>query len=116
MINKYIELVMDDVGCPKHLKGYESLYYMIKRRIEYPSENITDSYRLVAELHKTTASRIERNIRHLVTWMLHNCDYSKIYNYFGNSAPINGGITNKQFVITLATAVKRMCRVEDKNA
>ena len=116
MINEYIELVMDDIGCPKHLRGYESLYGMIKRRIEYPYENITDSYRFVAELHETTASATERNIRHLVTWMLHNCDYSKIYNYFGNSAPIRGGITNKQFIVTLATAVKRNAQSGGKNA
>lgn len=116
MINECIEFVMDDIGCPKHLKGYECLYRIIKHMIEHPEEGLCESYVTVAEELNTRGSRIERNIRHLIAWILNNCDYNKIYNYFGNSAPTNGGITNKQFVLTLAVAAKRMYRVEDKNA
>lgn len=113
MIERYIEFVMDDIGCPKHLKGYNQLHTIIKRQIKHPAENICTSYKMVASECDTTRSKIERNIRHLVIWMLDNCDRSKIYNYFGNSLPISGVITNKQFIITLATAAKRMSKEEE---
>jgi hypothetical protein len=110
MTERYVEFVMDDIGCPRHLKGYDQLKEVIIRQINYPSENITISYKMVAGEYETTWSRIERNIRNLVEWILDNCDHLKIYNYFGNSLPMEGGITNKHFIITLAVAAKRIGR------
>ena len=112
MIERYVEFVIDDIGCPKHLKGYDQLKEVIIRHIKNPSENICTSYKMVAREFEVIGSRIERNIRSIVEWVLDNCDHSKINNYFGNSLRISGGITNKQFVVTLAVIAERMSREE----
>lgn len=115
MIERCVEFVMDDIGCPRHLRGYDQLKAVIIRQIEYPSENICVSYKMAAKECETPWSNVERNIRTIVLWILDNCDRRKIVYYFGNSLPMQGGITNKHFIVTLAGAAKRMSR-EENNA
>lgn len=110
MIERYVEYVIDDIGCPRYRKGYDQLKEVIIRQINYPSENVCTSYKIIAEKYEIPWSRIERNVRSLIEWILDNCDHLKIYNYFGNSLPVKGGITNKHFIVTLAVAAKRLSR------
>jgi hypothetical protein len=98
---KFVEQVMDDIGCPKHLVGYEALALTIQYQMEHRKMGVTDVYRHVAKMMDTTYASVERCIRHLIDHLQKNDNEGKIYEYFGSSVPSSGKITNKQFIYTL---------------
>ena len=115
MNNRYIEMVVDDIGAPKHLKGYDQLISLIGHYLALQkgqSRNMMELYSKVGAEFGVTKNSVERNIRHLVDWMLRHSDIEKIDNYFGASRPNAGGICNSQFVVTLAIAAYRLERAD----
>lgn len=112
---RYIEYVIDDIGAPKHLKGYNCLYYAIEYQLNNPGARIMDTYIEVAKILNMSRAAVERNIRHLIRYMFTKLDNEKLYNYFGTSVPTTGIVTNNQFIVTLAIAAKRLKRTEDNN-
>lgn len=112
---RYIEHIVDDIGVPKHLKGYNCIYCAIEYQLNNPGAQITNTYIDVAKILNTSYSSVERNIRHLIRYMFTNLDNERLYNYFGASIPTNGIVTNSQFIVTLAIAAKRLKRTEDNN-
>lgn len=113
---RYIEYVIDDIGTPKHLKGYDCLYYAVEYQLNNPGAPIMNTYIEVAKILRTSYSSVERNIRHLIRYMFTNLNNERLYNYFGASVPTTGIVTNSQFIVTLAIAAKRLKRTEDNNA
>lgn len=112
-MERYIEYVIDDIGCPKHLKGYNALYECVRYQFENRGARICETYSAVAEKLGHTYGQVERNVRHLIQWLLINGDMDKIHNYFGASLPNNMKLTNAQFIITLAVAAYRTKRGEE---
>lgn len=107
---KYVINTVDDIGVPKHLKGYEAIVKAVEYKCKAPELGICVIYQCVALDTGKSAGQIERNIRHAIRWLLIHCDNERIRNYFGNSYRNDGKITNKQFIDTLAVISTRLYR------
>lgn len=102
--------ILNDIGVPSHLLGYDYLAKAITLVAEDPSKlnHMTKVlYPEVAEAFSTTQSRTERAIRHAVEVIFDNCEQKVIQKYFGNSISIHHGkVTNTQFISTLARVLR----------
>ena len=110
---KYIEYVVDDLGLPKHLKGYKDTIYCIDEKVLDENAKLTYIYFKVAKRLGVTGPSIERNIRHTVEWLYRNGDTRKMNKYFGSSMPRRNNLTNNQFIATLSMAAIRAKREVD---
>ena len=63
-------------------------------------------YPEIAKKFETTATRVERAIRHSIACSLDRGDYDIILKYF-KSIPSNGNLANSQFVATIADYLKK---------
>ena len=101
-----IEIMVTDmirsVGIPAHIKGYQYLRTAIINSICDPSliEGVTKLlYPSVAVKHNTTASRVERAIRHSIDIAWERGDRTVLAKYFGSgsySCPFKP--TNSEFI------------------
>ncbi len=95
------------VGVPAHVKGYrflrDSIIWTVKDN-EIISAVTKELYPGIAKRYDTTASRVERGIRHAIemAWRRGN---NEIREYFGECKP-----TNAEFIATLREQVKRIIR------
>lgn len=87
------------VGIPAHIKGYQFLREAIKMTIETPEiiNSITKKlYPGIAEIYQTSASKVERAIRHAIEVAWSRGKIENINNIFGikiysaNEKPTNG--------------------------
>jgi len=87
------------VGIPAHIKGYQFLREAIKMTIETPDiiNSITKRlYPSIAERYQTSASKVERAIRHAIEVAWNRGKIENINNIFGikiyspNEKPTNG--------------------------
>lgn len=101
--NKQLELKITNifitVGIPAHIKGYQFLREAIKMAIENPEiiNSITKKlYPSIAERFETSASKVERAIRHAIEVAWNRGKIENINNLFGikvygnNEKPTNG--------------------------
>ncbi len=107
---KQVALLLKKVGIPPHLKGYEFIKMAVlivledSNRIHYITK---DLYPSVAQKYKTTASRVERAIRHAAEVSFDNMSPELIEDLFGNCVSFNKGKpTNSQFIATLVETIK----------
>ena len=114
-MNKYVDYVIRDIGVPAHLEGYEALALCMEYKLEDYKIPVCKLYQLVATKMNKTYGAVERNIRHLVNYMLDKGDIEKIENYFGSSLRADGKLTNKQFIYTLTLSAKRIKFTEEQN-
>lgn len=97
------------LGSPDHLVGHPYTVQAIKLVVEDRTyiDNITFLlYPTLAEMFDTTASRVERAIRHLieVTWT--RGDYEILNHYFGNTVSADKGKpTNGEFLARCANII-----------
>lgn len=115
-------LVVDDLivdmlkvlGMPQRLLGYEYATQAIKLYISDPSYKNDITKRLypdVAKLCGSTASRVERGIRHAIGSMLLNGDMSDIERVFGNAISFyKGSITNTEFIVSCGNEIIRKAK------
>ena len=110
-IRELTEDALNYIGVPCHLSGYQFLTAAIVLCVNEPdsAHNIDkDVYPRVAEDYNSTPTRVERCIRHAVTWVFDNGDIDAISQVFGNSISKHKGYaTNGHFIATLAHWVKR---------
>lgn len=104
--DKDIYLLMQDLGIPANLKGYEYLRHAIKFVYEDPSYIHAMTKRLYPDIANhldTTAKRVERAIRHAVDYIVTKGDMDILEHYFGN-IPSNkrGCYSNSVVIATLA--------------
>lgn len=104
--------VLDDMGVPQNLKGYNYLAYAISLvypDIEHIPSITKELYPEVAKAFSTTASRAERAIRHAIDRTIEASDLSNFYKYFGNSvSTFTCKPTNSQFIVTISRVVRNM--------
>lgn len=101
-----MEIVVTDIiqhlGVPAHIKGYHYLRTAILEAVENRSvmESVTKQlYPKVAEKYDTTASRVERAIRHAITVAWDRCDIEVLNSFFGCTVDIERGRpTNSEFI------------------
>ena len=109
-IEQKVTRMICELGVPAHLKGY---YYIRDAIIlgvndREAIDRITKIlYPNIAREYKTTASRVERAIRHAieVVWTRGNLEI--LEDYFGYSIdPSKGRPTNSEFIATLIDKIK----------
>ena len=94
------------VGIPAHIKGYKFLREAIKMSISDP--NIINSitkrlYPEIAEKYETTASKVERAIRHAIEVAWNRGKIENINSLFGVSVySANEKPTNGEFIALVA--------------
>lgn len=105
-----ITTIIHDVGIPAHIKGYNYLRDSIMLSIK-DSEMINGItkilYPTIAKKHQTTASRVERAIRHAieVAWSRGNLDtINELFGYTVSKG--KGKPTNSEFIALIADKIR----------
>lgn len=104
--NEDIEMVVTDIihqiGIPAHIKGYHYLREAILLSLDDSEmlESVTKLlYPTVAKNFNTTASRVERAIRHAIETAWDRGDLDTIQNLFGYTVSVGKGKpTNSEFI------------------
>lgn len=107
--------ILLELGAPDHLVGHpyvvQGILLVIRDRVYI--DNITFGlYPQLAAQFDTTASRVERAIRHLieVTWTRGDMDV--LNRYFGNTISMDKGKpTNGEFIARIANVVKQRMKL-----
>ena len=113
-IEDVISEILVELGMPSHIMGYQYSVYAIKIAVE--NTDIINAitcglYPAVAEHYGTTASRVERAIRHGIECAWDRGDLDVIEKYFGNTISlVKGKPTNSEFIARVANIVRRRIR------
>ncbi len=105
-----ISKILHQLGIPSHIKGYsyirESVFLFYKNYDNYGG--ITkEIYPEVALRFSTTASRVERAIRHAIEVSWNRGDYDLMEEIFGNSVAFERAKpTNSEFIATIADRLR----------
>lgn len=105
-----ISKILHQLGIPSHIKGYnyirESVFLFYKSSDNYGG--ITkEIYPEVAIKFSTTASRVERAIRHAIEVSWNRGDYDLMEEIFGNSVAFERAKpTNAEFIATIADRLR----------
>ena len=105
-----IREIMTDLGMPEHIKGHRFTVKAVMLALGKPEiiDAITkELYPEVGDAFGTTASRVERAIRHAVEVTWGRGDYDTLVRYFGNTISISKGKpTNSEFITRIANIVQ----------
>lgn len=110
-----VTAILHQMGVPAHIKGYQYL----RDAIIFVIEDINllgavtkELYPMIAEKYNTTASRVERAIRHAIelAWDRGNIDLMN--KYFGYTIDVERGKpTNSEFIAMIADRLKMANRL-----
>ena len=110
-LEKRLSIMFKEIGIPAHIMGYQYLRYSIIYVAEEDPEAISMVtkvlYPTVAKKYGTTASRVERAIRHAieVAWQRGNAEvFKKYFGYTIHQDKKNP--TNSEFIATLVDYIK----------
>lgn len=102
--------IMHQIGVPAHIKGYQYLRTSILMAIDEPEimHSITKTlYPFVAKTYKTTASRVERAIRHAIEVAWDRGDVDILNAYFGYTIQNSRGKpTNSEFIAMISDKLR----------
>lgn len=110
VVHVAISKLLHQLGIPSHIKGYtyirESVFLFYKNSESYGG--ITkEIYPEVAIRFSTTASRVERAIRHAIEVSWSRGDYDLMEEIFGNSVAFDRTKpTNAEFIATIADRLR----------
>lgn len=110
LVHVAISKLLHQLGIPSHIKGYtyirESVFLFYKNSDIYGG--ITkEIYPEVALRFSTTASRVERAIRHAIEVSWTRGDYDLMEEIFGNSVAFDRAKpTNSEFIATIADRLR----------
>ncbi len=109
-IDVVISDIMRQIGVPAHIKGYQYLRTAIKLSVN-DSEMLSSVTKLlyptVAKMYSTTASRVERAIRHAIEVAWDRGDVDVLSSYFGYTIQSQRGKpTNSEFIAMIADKLK----------
>ena len=114
-LERYITEIMLDIGVPAHLRGYHYLRAAILisgKDMEVVSSVTKLLYPTIAKKHQTTASRVERAIRHSIEGAWSRGKMDTIDELFGYTVSTGKGKpTNSEFIALIADKI----RLEYKN-
>lgn len=105
-----ISKILHQLGIPSHIKGYnyirESVFLFYKNSDSY-SGITKEIYPEVACRFSTTASRVERAIRHAIEVSWNRGDYDLMEELFGNSVAFERTKpTNAEFIASIADRLR----------
>ncbi len=114
VIDKNLEIktseLLHNLGVPSQIKGYQYLRDGIL--LLYQSDNFIGGitrnlYPEIAKKHSTTASRVERAIRHAIEVSWSRGDYQIMNKLFGHSIDFDRAKpTNSEFLVTISDALR----------
>ena len=107
-MKKKIFNCLNELGIPFNLVGREYLETAILIVLERGKISTTkELYPVVAEKHNTTASRVERAMRHSIEVGIDNTDPKTMGKYFGNIiSAYTGKTVNSAFVYGVAKYIE----------
>ena len=114
-MNTKINKLLYEWGVPPHLLGFTYLKDAVKLISENPKNlrQITKVlYPAIAKANDTTASRVERAIRHAIGVALNNMGAVEFRKRFGRTLGSNGSVPNSMFIAALVNYYEFM---EDTN-
>ena len=117
--NSDLEIIVSDImhqiGVPAHIKGYQYLRTSILMAIDDPEimHSITKClYPIVAKTYKTTASRVERAIRHAIEVAWDRGDVDVLNAYFGYTIQnTRGKPTNSEFIAMISDKLRLKMKI-----
>ena len=102
--------IMHEIGVPAHIKGYIYLreaIQLVVHDVELLSAVTKELYPMVAKEHNTTASRVERAIRHAIEVSSTRGQVDTINKLFGYTINTNKGKpTNSEFIAIIADKLR----------
>ncbi len=105
-----ITKLLHELGVPSHIKGYTFIREGINLIYNDPSmaNAITkELYPYIAKKYETTASRVERAIRHAIEVSWNRANWELMEEIFGYSVDIDKAkATNSEFIVTLADKLR----------
>ncbi|MDL2232296.1 sporulation transcription factor Spo0A [Ruminococcaceae bacterium OttesenSCG-928-L11] len=107
--------IIHQIGVPAHIKGYHYLRDSIIMVIQQPEiiDSVTKQlYPSVAKKNNTTASRVERAIRHAIEVAWDRGDVDTLNSYFGYTIHNGRGKpTNSEFIAMISDKLRLKLRV-----
>ncbi len=102
--------ILHQIGVPAHIKGYQFLRDAILLTMEQPEYINAVTKQLYPEIAKkngTTASRVERAIRHAIEVAWDRGDVDTLNSYFGYTIHnLRGKPTNSEFIAMIADRMR----------
>ena len=102
--------ILHQIGVPAHIKGYQFLRDAILLTMDEPDYINAVTKRLYPEIAKkngTTASRVERAIRHAIEVAWDRGDVDTLNSYFGYTIHnLRGKPTNSEFIAIIADKMR----------
>ena len=102
--------ILHQIGVPAHIKGYQFLRDAILLTMDEPDYINAVTKRLYPEIAKkngTTASRVERAIRHAIEVAWDRGDVDTLNSYFGYTIHnLRGKPTNSEFIAMIADKMR----------
>ena len=112
-LKNVVTSIIHEIGVPAHIKGYQYLREAILMAIENMDviNAVTKAlYPAVAQRYFTTASRVERAIRHAIEVAWDRGDLETLQKYFGYTVSnTKGKPTNSEFIALIADRVLLGC-------
>ncbi|MDO5545966.1 MAG: sporulation initiation factor Spo0A C-terminal domain-containing protein [Eubacteriales bacterium] len=109
-----VRRILLEMGTPDHLVGHPYVVEAVLMAVEnrYYINNITFGlYPQIAAKFDTTASRVERGIRHLIELTWTRGDMDILCSFFGNTVnPDRGKPTNGEFIARLTNIVQQQMK------
>lgn len=100
-----VSSMLDDMGTPSTMRGYAYIRDSVVEAVHDPfilGEMNLELYPTIADLHKTTSTRVERDIRHAIEYTWSHGNEEAIRDIFGNSISDYKGIpSNVEFIAYL---------------
>lgn len=102
--------ILHQIGVPAHIKGYQFLRDAILMSVQDPEMINAVTKRLypdIAKANGTTASRVERAIRHAIEVAWDRGDVDTLNSYFGYTIHnLRGKPTNSEFIAMIADRMR----------
>lgn len=113
-VNQDLEIktseLLHNLGVPSQIKGYQYLregILMLYKNTDFIGGITRSLYPEIARRHDTTASRVERAIRHAIEVAWNRGDYQMMNKLFGHSIDFDRSKpTNSEFLVTVSDALR----------
>lgn len=102
--------IIHQMGVPAHVKGYQYLrdaILLVTKEINLMGAVTKELYPMIADKYNTTASRVERAIRHAIELAWDRGNVEMMNKYFGYTINIERGKpTNSEFIAMIADKLR----------
>ncbi len=102
--------IIHQMGVPAHVKGYQYLrdaIIMVVNEVNLMGAVTKELYPMIAEKYDTTASRVERAIRHAIELAWDRGNVELMNHYFGYTINVERGKpTNSEFIAMIADKLR----------